>query len=908
MPARKPLITSSDSFAAAFEAQAIPALVTDKSQRVLLANRAALEFLGYEGSELEGLHVEQLVPEELRERYRKLRELPAEGNPRALVRGERIVRTRHGREVPIELTITRAFLDGVEYRVATLLDLSRQKEAEQESIERLSSIVEHAEVGVFVVQVGEDGAFVFESFNPVTEKLTGLRREQARGRGAEQVVPPAEAARVIANYKRAVELGTPYSYEELGETALGRRTFRTTLVPIRNRSGRVHRLIGLSHDITDQRHTEDALALARRSLSESEEKFKKAFAASPHPISISDMPHGRLIEVNDAVERVFGYSREESLGKTTVELGMWCEPAQRHEMVAILREHGSFRDFMMAGADRHGRPLSLVLSGEVISIGDEHCVVTYVQDVTERETAKRALVVSEELFAKAFQASPDAYIILDVKTGAFLEVNEGFERLFQRSRAEVVGHSSLEIDLWADPLERERGRSLLFAKGSLKDFPIVARRKDGSLRQCLMSAEHLELASGRSVIAVVRDVTEKLATERARGELEAQLRQAQKMDALGTLAGGIAHDFNNILGAMLAYSELIKLDIDSPRQIETYLVELKHAGDRAKDLVQQILTFSRRQPQARKPLRIEAAVRDALNLLRSTLPSTIRIELELGDAPLVLADPTQIHQVLTNLGTNAAHAMKSGAGVLSFKLASVTVDALTARTHSELQPGRYARLTVGDSGEGMSAETLKHIFEPFFTTKGPGEGTGLGLAVVHGIVRDHEGAIFVESEPGAGTTVTLYLPEHEVALVDDEAPPAELVRGSGEAVLFVDDEAVLCRSVAGLLERLGYRVTACSDPAEALELFRRSPRAFDVVLTDLTMPGMTGVELAREMLGLAPATRVLVMSGFHGTWTAEGLKALGVLDLISKPLSAARLSESVATALGRGEKRGARRT
>jgi PAS domain S-box-containing protein len=908
MPARKPLITSSDSFATAFEAQAVPALVTDKSHRVLLANRAALDFLGYENSELEGLHVEELIPEELRERYRKLRELPGEGDQRVLLRGERILRTRHGREVPVELTITRAWLDGAEYRISTLIDLSRQKDAEQATIDRLSSIIEHAEVGVFIVQVGEDGAFVFESLNPVTEKLTGLSREQARGRGAEQVVPPAEAARVIANYTRAVELGTPYSYEEVGDTALGKRTFRTTLVPIRNRAGRVHRLIGLSHDITDQRHVEDALVLAKKSLSESQEKYQKAFAASPHPISITDLPHGRLIEVNDAVERIFGYSRDESIGKTTVELGMWRDPAQRKRMVTVLRDQGSFRDFQMSGADRYGRPLALVLSGEVISIGDEQCVVTYVQDVTEREGAKRALVASQELFAKAFQASPDAYIILDVKTGAFLEVNEGFERLFQRTRAEVLGRTSLEVDLWADPLERERGRSILFEKGSLRDFPIIARRKDQSLRQCLMSAEHLALTSGRSVIAVVRDVTEKLAAERARAELEAQLRQAQKMDALGTLAGGIAHDFNNILGAMLAYSELIKLDIHEPQQIEAYLVELKRAGDRAKDLVQQILTFSRRQPQTRKPLRIEAAVRDALNLLRSTLPSTIRIELQIGDAPLVLADPTQIHQVITNLGTNAAHAMKSGAGVLAVELASVLVDAAAARTRSELQPGRYARLTVKDSGEGMPAETLKHIFEPFFTTKSPGEGTGLGLAVVHGIVRDHEGAIFIESEPGLGTTVTLYLPEHEVALEESVAPPAELVRANGESVLFVDDEVVLCRSVAGLLERLGYRVTARSDPAEALELFRRTPRAFDLVLTDLTMPGMTGVELAREVLELAPAKPVLVMSGFNSTWTADGVKALGIVDLISKPLGAVRLSESVAAALGRGEKRGARRT
>jgi two-component system, cell cycle sensor histidine kinase and response regulator CckA len=903
MPSRDtPISLSPASFAAVFDAQATPALVIDKSFEILLANRAALEFLGFERAELEGRHVDHIIPVELRERYRKLRELPSVGASHVVVSGERMVRTQQGRELPIKLTITRAELDGVEYRVASLVDLSQQKEAEQETIERLSSIIEHAEVSVFLIQVGEDGAFVFESFNPVTERLTGLTREQARGRGAEQVVPAEEAARVIANYRHAVRLGTPFTYEEVGDTAQGKRTFRTTLVPVRNHAGRIHRLIGLSHDLTAQRKAEDALALTQKSLTESEEKFAKAFAASPHPIGITNLADGRLLEVNDAFERVFGHRREEALGKTTVELGMWRDPERRQRMLALLRDEGSFRELEITGCDKSGRTLALLLSGEVIDIGGNACVVTYVHDVTEREAAKRALISSEELFATAFRASPDAYIILDAKNGALIEVNDGFERLFQRTRGEVIGRTSLELGLWSDPLERERARGILFEQGTLREFPIVLHRKDGSLRHCVMSAERLELASGRSVLAIVRDVTEKVVTEQVRAELETQLRHAQKMEALGTLAGGIAHDFNNILGAIMAYAELIKLDLHEPAQIETYLHELRHAGERAKDLVQQILTFSRRQPQQRRPVRIEGAVRDALNLLRSTLPATIRIDAELGQAPLVLADPTQIHQIITNLGTNAAHAMKARPGQLSVELDTVAVDAETAHAKRELQPGRYARLTVKDNGEGMSPETLKHIFEPFFTTKSPGEGTGLGLAVVHGIVRDHEGAIFVDSELGRGTTVTLYFPEHEVTLVEDAEPPPSLVRANGETVLFIDDEVVLCRSVAGLLERLGYHVTARSDPAEALELFRRTPRAFDVVLTDLTMPGLTGVDIAREVLKVAPHKPVLVMSGFNSTWTPETLRTLGVVDLISKPLSAARLSQTLARALGRAQK------
>jgi PAS domain S-box-containing protein len=899
MPSKTPPFgPSPEALAAIFDAQAAPVVVADRDYRIVFTNQALLDLLGYERGELVGRHVDDIVPDQLRARYQKLREL--NGSPtNDTLRGERVVLTKAGRELPVSLTVTTVRVGDEAYRVGSITDLSRQKAAEQETIERLYSVVEHSEVGVSVVQVGEDGAFAFESINPVVERLTGLQGEHVRGRALDQLFTAPGAEHLAAQYRLAIEVGSPLHYEQSAQIAQGRRSLRVTLVPIRNAEGRVHRIIGLSHDITDQRQAETALAQAKKSLSESEEKFAKAFAASPHPIGITDLGTGELLEVNDSFERVFGYTRTEALGKTTLELAIW-DAHQRTRMLELLRERTSFRELEVAGWDRHGHNLSLVLSGEVIDLDGRPCLVTYVNDVTEREAAKQKLVESEALFAKAFRASPDALVVLDGKTGRFLEVNEGFERLFGRPRAEVLGKTSLELDLWENQLEREHGRTILYEERTLRDFPIVARTASGNLRNCLLSAEHIELASGRSVVAIVRDVTEKLRTERAKSELEAQLRQTQKMEALGTLAGGIAHDFNNILGAIMAYSELIKLDIHLPQQIESYLLELRRAGERAKDLVQQILTFSRRQPQQRRPVRLEHALREALNLLRSTLPATIQIQVRLsGDAPLVLADPTLIHQVLTNLGTNAAHAMRNAPGKLAIELDDATLDDVMAREHSELLPGRYARLTVRDSGEGMDADTLKRVFEPFFTTKAPGEGTGLGLAVVHGIVRDHEGAIFVDSAPGEGTTVTVYLPEHTVGVEAASEPPPELVRAHGERVLFIDDEAVLCRSVSALLERLGYRVTARSDPAEALELFRQKPREFDVVLTDLTMPGMTGVDVAREILKLSPGKPVLMMSGYSSTWTAESLKTLGVLDLIVKPLAAARLSQSLAAALGK---------
>ena len=886
-----------NSLGALFEALSNPVLVMDSTWSIQLVNQASLDLFGYSREEFATLGIDELVPEQLRDRYGSLRQEASSGAERGvLFRGERVVRAKDGREIPIQVALSRVVVEGTEFRVSSIFDLTAQKEAEQETIERLYSIVEHADVGVFLIQVTEDGAYLFETFNPVTERLTGLKREQARGRRPEQVVPGPEGVRITERYRRAVELGTPSTYEEIGETRAGERVFRTTLVPIRNRAGRVHRLIGLAHDITEQKRAEHALAKARVSLQESEEKASKAFRASPHPIGITDLATGRLLEVNDAFERTFGHSREQALGKTTLELELW-DGEQRARMLELLRERASFRDLEVNGKRRDGSRLSLVLSGEIIELSDARCLVTYVHDITAEKAAKREAQQSELRFAKAFGAIQDALAIVDVQSGLILEVNQGFERLFGHTRAELVLSTSLETGLWVDPLQRERARVLLFERGTLRDFPIVALRSDGQHRDCLLSADIVRLDEGGAVIAYIRDVTEKLRVERANAELEAQLRQAQKMDALGTLAGGIAHDFNNILGAIMAYAELIKMDVLLPQQVETYVGELKRAGERAKDLVQQILTFSRRQPQQRRPVRVDTAVRDALNLLRSTLPATIRIEAVVSpDTPIVLADLTQIHQVMTNLGTNALHAMRRSPGTLRITLDTVRVEQATA----QLEARRYARITVSDTGEGMSPETVRHMFEPFFTTKLPGEGTGLGLAVVDGIVRDHEGVISVTSEPGRGTTVTIDLPEHEAALHEETAAKAELRRADGQRVLFIDDEAVLCRSVASLLERLGYRVTARTDPAEALDLFQKNPQAFDVVLTDLTMPGLTGVDVAREVQKLDPTKPILMMSGFNSTWTAEALRAVGVVELIKKPLGAVQLSETLASVIAMG--------
>jgi CheY-like chemotaxis protein len=349
---------------------------------------------------------------------------------------------------------------------------------------------------------------------------------------------------------------------------------------------------------------------------------------------------------------------------------------------------------------------------------------------------------------------------------------------------------------------------------------------------------------------------------------------------------------------MVAFIDLIRLDVNDRILVLEHVGELKTAAGRARDLVQQILTFSRAQKPSRSVTRLEYPVRDALKLLRSSLPSSIVISSSFDAAtPLVLADASQVHQVVMNLGTNAAHAMREHGGDLTIDVARVDVDEALTRRRPDLRVGRYARILMQDSGHGMDAATIKRVFEPFFTTKKPGEGTGLGLAVVHGIVRDHDGAIAIESVLGKGTSVEIYLPEYIGEPNSDQAAPAALARGHGERLLVVDDEEALCASLAQLLTRLGYQVIAKSKPEEALELFRQGPDDFALVLTDLTMPGLTGLELAEQILAVKPTAKIALMSGFSGTWTTASVRTLGLVDMLVKPLSAASLADGVARSL-----------
>ena len=386
-----------------------------------------------------------------------------------------------------------------------------------------------------------------------------------------------------------------------------------------------------------------------------------------------------------------------------------------------------------------------------------------------------------------------------------------------------------------------------------------------------------------------------------RKKTEGQLLQAQKMEAIGQLAGGIAHDFNNIIGAILGNVDLARMIPPNDPGREECLDAIHSASRRAADLVKQILAFSRRQEQQRQPMELRMIVREVLKLLRATIPAAVVFEADLAATPTVLADPSEIHQVAMNLCTNAWHALKGAAGVIRVTLAEVEVDADLARLHPDLRPGAYVRLSVQDTGCGMDAATLARIFDPFFTTKPAGEGTGLGLAVVHGIVKNHDGGIVVESQPGAGTTFQLFFPVFAATLPEAIAAPSALPRGNGAHILFVDDERPMTRMGQISLERLGYQVTTTINPTEALAWFQEQPDRFDLVVTDFNMPGMDGAALARQLHESRPGLRLILTTGYSASMDAAAARQSGFSELLPKPYDLHSLGEAVGRVLNQNQ-------
>jgi PAS domain S-box-containing protein len=487
---------------------------------------------------------------------------------------------------------------------------------------------------------------------------------------------------------------------------------------------------------------------------------------------------------------------------------------------------------------------------------EQYTLCLAVRDITDRKHAEEKLRVSEEKFSKAFRLGPDAITITSAEHGRYIEVNDNFLRLTGYTRDELIGRTSVELGVWANPRDRQQIVALLKRSGEFRDLEIRIAIKSGELRTVQMSAHNIELAGQTCIIAIIRDVTERRA-------LEVQLRQAQKMEAVGRLAGGVAHDFNNLLVGILGYSELLKKKLAAQAPLLRIANEINFAAMRARDLTSRLLALSHRQVLRPAVLDLNLLVRQCERLLRPVIGEDIRVILRLDPKTAhVKADPPQLEQVILNLALNARDAMPGG-GTLSMETCNIQVDAALARQHPSLIPGYYVRLSVTDTGHGIAPDVMPRIFEPFFTTKDVGKGSGLGLSTVYGVVKQSGGCVTVASEAGRGAAFGIYLPRaSELPERRTPTPPAVASRTGTETILLVEDEAIVRDLVCEILRECGYAVLSAESGADAMRITVEQTKPIDLLITDVVMPEMSGPELANILRRARGEMSVLYMSGY----------------------------------------------
>jgi PAS domain S-box-containing protein len=665
---------------------------------------------------------------------------------------------------------------------------------------------------------------------------------------------------------------------------------------LRDGAGGPRTMVGFDRDVTDEHDLREELRIT-------EERWKLALAGTNDGVWDWNITTGEFYR-NPRYAEIIGYMPAELPPDRHIWLG-FGHPDDIAATNTALAEHleGQSPVYQSEYRLRHrdGQWIWVLDRGKVVARdvrGQPLRVVGTQTDITPRKVLEERLRHGEEMSLQLGRLAQIGAWEWDLGTSHLTWSPE----MFRIHEVELGYEPTLAKSLDFYPVQARTSLSealqhaVRAGEGFDFELPFTTARGSKLWVRVLGRAEFKE---GRAIriYGAFQDITGRRDAEEMRRQLESQLFQSQKMETLGTLAGGIAHDFNNLLTGILGYQDLALDSIPEGDPARNYLAVSREASLRARELVDQILTFSRQADSEKVPVNLSQVVEDARRFLRATVPATIRIEVEVkpGCGP-VLADATQIHQVLLNLGFNAMHAMQNSGGVMRIALEPVVLD-LAAAGIAHIESGRYARLAFSDTGHGMDAETCKRIFDPFFTTKEVGQGTGLGLSVVHGIMQAHHGAISVQSAPGKGATFTMLLPEAREDSAERESQDTSMPRGHGELVAVVDDEDIVRSFAQMALEKLGYRVNAFDTPALCLEALRRTPDEYIILLTDQTMPVMNGIELATEARLVAPALPIVIMSGYFSRISPEKLAQLGQVSLLSKPFTNEELARTMHKAM-----------
>lgn len=517
----------------------------------------------------------------------------------------------------------------------------------------------------------------------------------------------------------------------------------------------------------------------------------------------------------------------------------------------------------------------------------EH-VVLFASDITKRKQAEKDSHENEVRYRQLFEMESDAIFLIDSDTGKILEVNHAATAIYGYSRDEFLKMNHTDVS--AEPNETRKA-----ALGGKTAIPIrYHKKKDGTVFPVEITATHLVWKDHNAHIAAIRDITFRIQEQEKRIELEKRLNQSHKMEAIGTLAGGIAHDLNNILSVIIGNTELAIFDLPKWSSAQENLKGVRDATLRARDLIKQILLFAHQKEEPISNIRVEPIVKESLKMLRSSIPTTVHMKDQIkGNLPSIYSNPSQIQQIIINLCTNAAQAMEDEGGTINFSLDGFDLELPLGTVTGTIPAGRYLRLKVADSGPGIPKQNHERIFEPFFTTKSVGEGTGLGLSVVHGIVKALKGGMIMESENGQGTTFTIYVPAFENAMIEEVREENTLYPKGTERILFVDDEPMILKLGKQMLEHLGYQVKTQSSGTDAMECFKTDPNRFDLVLTDMTMPGMRGDKLAMEILSIRPDIPIVLCTGYNKQISEEKAKETGIQAFLMKPLTQRELANTV---------------
>ena len=675
--------------------------------------------------------------------------------------------------------------------------------------------------------------------------------------------------------------------------------------PVRDANGTIIGSISVVRDITDRKHAEKALR-------ESEERYRNLFNTMNEGFCIIEMIFDaegkpadyRFLEVNAAFENQTGLYDAE--GKLMRDLAPdheahWFEIygkiALTGEPLHFTSEARALNRWYDVYAYRVGKPEDRQVAIVFNDITDQkqveqalkraHDSLEFrVQERTAELMQKEEMLRTVSVYNRSLlESSLDPLVTID-RQGKISDVNTATELITGYPRGTLIGTDF--ADYFTNPEKARAGYQLVFKEGQVYDYELEISHRDGHVTPVLYNASVYKDASGEvaGVFAAARNITEQR-------RLEEQLRQSHKMEALGTLVGGIAHDFNNLLGAVIGFTELIQDDLPPGNPGHGHAARVMEAGMRGRDLVKQMLTFSRKVEQDKQPLRLSSIVKESAKLLRASIPTTISININVvSESGLILADPVQIQQVVMNLCTNAYYAMRDKGGILDIELSDFSVGPSDGKSPG-IEPGLYMRLTVRDTGIGIPGQIQERIFDPFFTTKAVGEGTGLGLSVVMGIVKQSGGYITVESEFGKGSTFSVYFPMITGALAADIKGREELLPTGTERILFIDDEEALLEMGKQILTRLGYKVISQMSSEVALTLIEENPSHFDLVITDQTMPEMTGLELAKRILAIRPDMPVILCTGFSHLVDADSARASGIKGFVMKPLTKAEIAKTV---------------